>query len=318
MGGPGGRKLCSVSVDLDPIACYYRIHALGAHPPELGDLILRRSVPRFLETFARHGVRGTFFLVGSDLESPSARALAREIAQAGHELANHSYTHPYELARLPRARVSEEIGRAHGAIGDAAGRAPLGFRAPGYDLSPDMLDELSRLGYRYDSSVFPAPGYYAAKAAVVAALRLTGRKSGAVLTDPRALFAPGDPYRPDPRAPWRRGQSPVVELPIGVTPRARVPVIGTNLILAPTSLRARWLDAMERRPFFNLELHGIDLCDADEDGIPLELVTRQPDLRRPLKDKRRAFEATLGRLSLDYTFLPLESVATLLQRDGHL
>ena len=308
--------IASVSVDLDPISCYYRIHALGAAPPELGDLILRRAVPRYLEMFARHGVRATFFVVASDLASPAGRARVKEIAAAGHEVANHSVTHPYDMARLPRARVRDEIRRAHDDIGAAAGTSVVGFRAPGYDVSSDMLDELAALGYTYDSSIFPAPGYYAAKAGVLAALALLGKKSGAVMTDPRALLAPADPYRPDPRAPWRRGQATLVELPIAVTPRWRIPAIGTNLLLAPAPLRQRWLDAIERRKFFNFELHGIDLCDADDDGIPAALVARQPDLRAPLAVKRRALEAILDRLRWTYEMAPLCEVARRVQRDG--
>jgi peptidoglycan-N-acetylglucosamine deacetylase len=306
--------LASVSVDLDPIGCYYRIHALPHRTEDLTDVVLRRGVPRFLEILARHRIHATFFVVASDLESPRARALVKEIVAAGHEVGNHSHSHPYELARLPRDRVAEEIGRAHHLIGAAAGKTPVGFRAPGYDLSPDMLEELAALGYRYDSSIFPAPAYYAAKAVVMGALAALGRPSGAVMTNPRALVAPADPYRPDLAAPWRRGQAPLVELPIAVTPWLRLPAIGTNLLLFPAALRSRWLDGMRARPFFNLELHGIDLLDAEQDGIPSALVARQPDLRAPLLVKQRAFEATLDRLALDYQFETLAEVASRVQR----
>jgi peptidoglycan-N-acetylglucosamine deacetylase len=313
------RKQCSVSVDLDPIACYYRIHALGTWPAALTDVILRRTVPRFLEIFARHGVHGTFFVVGSDLAAAggaaqAARRLVRDMVAAGHEVANHSYTHPYDMARLSRPRVAEEIARSHDEIAAAAGAAPIGFRAPGYDLSPVMLDELAARSYLYDSSIFPAPGYYALKAGVMAGLRLLGKKSGAVMTDPRALLAPPTPYRPSSTAPWRRGQSPLVELPIAVTPGLRIPAIGTSLVVAPTRFRAMTLEAMRRRAFFNLELHGIDLADADQDGIPSELVARQPDLRASLLHKQRALEATLDRLAGDYDFVPLREVARQVQR----
>jgi hypothetical protein len=315
------RRVCSVSVDLDPLGCYYRIHALGPHPAALSDVVLRRSVPRFLDVFARNRVRATFFVVGSDLAAPgaagkAARALVRDMLSAGHEVASHSFEHAYDMARWPAARATAEIARAHETIASACGLAPVGFRAPGYDLSPAMLDALAQHGYLYDSSIFPAPGYYAAKATVMAGLRLLGRPSGAVLTNPRALLAPCDPYRPSARAPWRRGQSPLVELPVAVTPGLRVPAIGTSLLLAPTLLRARWLDDMLARPFFNFELHGIDLIDADRDGIPAELVARQPDLRASLEAKQRAFEATLGRLALDYRFEPLVEVAQRVQREG--
>ena len=49
-----------------------------------------------------------------------------------------------------------------------------------------------------------------------------------------------------------------------------------------------------RAPFFNLELHGIDLCDADADDIPPALIARQPDLRRPLAHKLAALDETLA------------------------
>jgi len=316
------RKVCSVSVDLDPLFCYYRIHALGKLPaPALTDVVLRRAVPRFLDVFARNRVRATFFVVGSELAAPgaagkAARALVRDMIAAGHEVASHSYEHAYEMARWSAARAHHEIARAHEVIANAAGVAPLGFRAPGYDISAAMLDALAAHGYVYDSSIFPAPGYYAAKALVMAGLRLAGRPSGAVMTNPRALLAPCDPYRPSSKAPWRRGQSPLVELPVAVTPGLRVPAIGTNLLLAPAALRSRWLDSMQKRAFFNFEMHGIDLIDADRDGIPAELVARQPDLRASLETKQRAFEATLGRLQLDYRFEPLLEVAQRVQREG--
>src|SRR5262249_35634230 len=80
---------------------------------------------------------------------------------------------------------------------------------------------------------FPAPGYYAAKAAVMAGLALTGKKSGAVMTNPRALFAPADPYRPNAKRPWRRGQSTVGELPVAGTPGLRLPALRTHPLPLP-------------------------------------------------------------------------------------
>ena len=294
-----GPPVCAVSIDVDPIPCYYRIHGLGAAPAELRDTVARRALPRFAELLARRGIAATFFLVGEDIDpsalgarARAARALYLELSRAGHELGNHSYSHPYDLARWPSTRARDEVVRAHDLVGEIGGRV-RGFRAPGYDLSPVLVEELERLGYLYDSSIFPAPAYYAAKAAVMAVLRATGQPSGAVLTNPRGLAAPASPYRPSARAPWRRGSSALVELPIAVTPFTRVPAIGTSLILAPGWLRARLIGSMQRRGFFNLELHGIDLIDAEEDGIPGQLVARQPDLRVPLARKLDALEAAL-------------------------
>ena len=304
----GAPPICAVSIDVDPIPCYYRIHGLdpGSAPHELRDLVARRALPRFAELFASRGIAATFFVVAEDIDSralgPTARATAArygDLVRAGHELGSHSYSHPYDLARWPAARARDEIARAHDLVGGLAGRV-RGFRAPGYDLSPAMVDELLRLGYLYDSSIFPAPGYYAAKAVMMAAMRATGRKSGAVMTDPRALFAPATPYRPSARAPWRRGRAELIELPVAVTPLVRAPAIGTSLLLAPEWMRRRLVAAMRGRGFFNLELHGIDLIDAEEDGIPGQLVARQPDLRLPLARKRAALDAVLDQVQTSF------------------
>jgi peptidoglycan-N-acetylglucosamine deacetylase len=285
----------SVSVDLDPVECYWRIHAIpGAPPPQARHAILRRCLPRFAELFARHGARATFFVVARDLEEDAeGRALLAQLARDGHELASHTYSHPYDLVRLPSAAIVTEIDRAHGLIGACAGAAPCGFRAPGYAVSAEIIDLLRARAYRYDSSAFPSAAYYGAKAAVMGALRVVGRKSSSILDTPRVLAAPRAPYRPAAGAPYRRGALDIVELPMAVTAVARLPVIGTSLVTAPGWLRRHLVTVALRAPFFNLELHGIDLADADADEIPPALVARQPDLRRPLAHKLRALDETL-------------------------
>ncbi|HEY0250337.1 MAG TPA: polysaccharide deacetylase family protein, partial [Kofleriaceae bacterium] len=191
---------CAVSIDLDGIACYYKIHGLGTAPKELEHVILERALPRASKLFAHHGIHVTWFTVGQNVDRGLGEANAanadrlRALIAAGDELGNHSYSHPYELARLSPAQVAEEIIEADRVLRSIG---PVkGFRAPGYDVSPAMLDVLARLGYRYDSSVFPSPAYYAAKATVMAALAAFRRPSGAVMTNPKLLAAPPDPYRP--------------------------------------------------------------------------------------------------------------------------
>jgi hypothetical protein len=316
-------KRCAVSIDLDGLPCYYRIHGLGAAPAELEHLILERALPRAANLFSQRGIHVTWFVVGRDADTDAALPdHPRRVANAerlkmlvdyGDELGNHSYSHPYELARLSPTEIDDEIANCDRVL-RAIGVTPRGFRAPGYDLSPAMLESLAKRGYRYDSSVFPAPGYYAAKAAVMAALAITRQPSGAVLTNPRALAAPPDPYRPAMTSPWRRGQSPVVELPIAVTPWTRLPAIGTTLIIAPDLIRTRLLAAMESRAFFNFELHGIDFADADKDGIPGELVARQADLRVPIEDKLARLGAILDQIGKTRKFATLGDIAVEVQR----
>ncbi len=110
------------------------------------------------------------------------------------------------------------------------------------------------------------------------------------------MLAPRAPYRPAPGAPYRRGAADdegSSSCPIAVTPLARLHVIGTSLIVAPAWLRRHLIAVALRAPFFNLELHGIDLADAEADEIPPALIARQPDLRRPLAHKLAALDETL-------------------------
>ena len=288
--------LVSVSVDLDAVECYHRIHALGEAPAgEARFAILRRALPRLGELFAKHGVSATLFVVGKDLEADAEGAsIVADLARAGHEIASHSHSHPYDLVRLSREAIAAELDRAGAAIEQVAGRPPVGFRAPGYEISAELIELLCERGYRYDSSAFPAIPYYLAKAAVMAAIRVTGRKSGSILGSAKVLGAPCAPYHPAAGAPYRRGNLPIVELPVTVTPLLRLHVIGTTLVISPEWLRRRLVASALATQHFNLELHGIDLADSVADGISPVLVSRQPDLRVSLERKLAALDKTLS------------------------
>ena len=304
--------LVSVSVDLDAIACYHRIHGLPDSPSgEARFAVLRRALPRLSDLFAKHGITATFFVVGQDLEEDAdGRAILVDLAKAGHEIASHSHTHPYDLVRLGRARIVEELDRAHAAIADACVCPPVGFRAPGYEISSELIELLCERGYRYDSSTFPAIPYYLAKAAVMTVIRLAGRKSGSILGSAGVLRAPRGPYRPARSSPYRRGDLPIVELPVTVTPHLRLHVIGTTLVLAPERLRRHLVASALGTEHFNLELHGIDLADAVFDGISAALVARQPDLRVPLARKLAALDATIAQArQAGATFVTLAEAA---------
>ena len=303
-------RTCAVSVDLDPLRCYYAIHDLGDAPAALADVVLRRALPRFAEVFERHGISSTLFVVGSDIaqRSSTGRSDLQLMAQAGHELANHSQSHFYDLARRSEDEIAAEIGDAERPISELSSRPVTGFRAPGYDISSRMLSVLRQRDYAYDSSVFPSWPYYLAKAGVMGAMALWGHRSRSVLGDPRALIAPVEPYRPG-ASPFSRGEGPLVELPITVSRGLRLPGIGTAILTAPQRLRILLLNQLRVRRFFNFELHGLDLLDAEADGIPATLVARQPDLRVPVADKLRALSATLDRLRLDYRFATLAQAA---------
>lgn len=305
----------AVSIDLDPLDCYAAIHGLrgGAGSAAARRYVMDRCVPPALELLGSLGIAATFFVVGRELaggDGVLARKRLDEITRAGHEVGSHSYAHDYAMARRPPHDIAEDLARADGELGAATGQAVRGFRAPGYDLSPALARCIAARGYLYDSSLLPAPAYWVAKAAVMATMRLRGRSSSAVLTEPRALWAPRAPFVPRLDAPWRAASpigdhsgsgstaaaAPYWQLPIMVTPRARVPVIGTSVAMAPAPLRHRATAWLARVPLVHLEFHGIDWADAADPEIEF-LKGVQPDVRRTRRSKAQAFAELLTPLT---------------------
>jgi peptidoglycan-N-acetylglucosamine deacetylase len=276
------QRLASVSVDLDEIPCYTAIHGLPPPDDAARHAIYDRALPRWLDFFDAHGIRGTFFVVGADLERPENAARVRDALARGHEIASHSYGHLYDLTRQSHQDLEDEVDRATAVLSDVVGTRPLGFRSPGYTTSEALLEILAARGYLYDSSVFPCPAYYAAKATAILGIRLRGRKSKSVLDHPRVLLAPADPYRIGARY-HRRGEG-LLELPVAVTRRLRLPFIGTFVILGSERVARALARGCAGRPLVSFEAHGIDLADAETDSLEM-LRPYRADLRVPLDRK---------------------------------
>lgn len=83
--------------------------------------------PMVLDVLDEAGARGTFFMVGEQVRRYPD--IARLVADRGHQVGNHSLTHPRMLL-MKRADVEREIDDAGKAISDAAGVEPELFRPP--------------------------------------------------------------------------------------------------------------------------------------------------------------------------------------------
>jgi peptidoglycan-N-acetylglucosamine deacetylase len=87
---------------------------------------------------------------------------------------------------------------------------------------------------------------------------------------------------------------------MSVTPFLRVPFYGTLLTLAPWTVVQRTYRAVAKESFVSLELHAVDVLDAD-DGIPEALVSAQRDFRVPRAEKERRLSRVLGWLVRDFS-----------------
>jgi peptidoglycan-N-acetylglucosamine deacetylase len=282
-------RVLTVQVDVDTTRTLLRFYGLAGGGPG-PEPVYQQALPRFARLFEEAGVRATFFVVGEDLADEANRDVVRRLHAAGHEIANHSQTHHYEFGRLGRRAKADEIARAGEAIERTTGQAPVGFRAPGYDVDRDVLELLVEYGYRYDSSILPSVLNVPFKLLHrVMSRRGTSTGYGSVALS----AAPNRAYRPDRRTIWRPGSDGALwEIPVSCVPGLRLPFYAHfNLFTGDRIFRLS--SALAARRDCNYVFHAVEMLDRDEVDPRLH---RHPNVRLPLEQKRARCLAFLERL----------------------
>lgn len=98
-----------------------------------------------LEIFRRAGGRATFFMIGQEMENHPE--IAAEVHREGHEIANHTYTHP-NLTELTLEEAGEELQRAENLVQKVTGQPARCFRPPYFGVNDDILSLAAERGYR--------------------------------------------------------------------------------------------------------------------------------------------------------------------------
>ena len=201
-----------------------------------------------LDLLARFGARGTFFTLG--WIATRYPEVVRRIADAGHEVASHGWSHR-RVTTLSPADFRDEVRRSKAVLEDLVGRPVFGYRAPNFSIGPEndwAFDVLIEEGYRYDSSVFPV------------------RRPDYGDTD-----APTEPYV------IQRRNGTLVELPLATTT-----LFGVRMPAAGGAYLRHFPFALIRRAFREHEskrtpgmfyIHPWEL-DPDQPRVPVPAVTR--------------------------------------------
>jgi peptidoglycan/xylan/chitin deacetylase (PgdA/CDA1 family) len=100
--------------------------------------------PQMLELLAEFQVPATFSLISEQVTQ--LPRLVQRIVAAGHEVADHTVTHPLNLPNLGASSIEHEIGGAHDQIAQTAGIAPKCFRSPGGNWSTQVIDVAAQHG----------------------------------------------------------------------------------------------------------------------------------------------------------------------------
>ena len=91
--------------------------------------------PQILEILARHDIPATFFMVGQNvINYPTA---AKAVIDAGHEIGNHTFTHPH-LAAMDESSIMQEIDKCEEALEELCECRPHLLRTPQGVLTPSL------------------------------------------------------------------------------------------------------------------------------------------------------------------------------------
>ena len=143
-------KSILITVDVED---WFQVENLRpAFPIETWDsreLRLEKSTSLLLDLFDRHDVQATFFVLGWIAER--LPHLVSEINSRGHEIASHGYKHEL-CSGLACTILREDLLRSKNLLEDISGSLVVGYRAPNFSVTRDLIDTLGALGFRYDSS----------------------------------------------------------------------------------------------------------------------------------------------------------------------
>jgi peptidoglycan/xylan/chitin deacetylase (PgdA/CDA1 family) len=143
---------------------------------------------QILNVLDRERVPGTFFMVGRHVERYPGSA--RAVAQAGHQIGNHTYSHRKLHVAGPRT-TREEIRRTHEAIEEATDQVPRSFRAPHGYRGPFVSGAIAPYAYHVFGWTFGVWDSARPGAEMIRARVRRGLRPGAIV-----LLHDGDGYNP--------------------------------------------------------------------------------------------------------------------------
>lgn len=241
---------------------------------ETGAKVLTEGMPLLLELYARFGITTTFFFTG--YIARKFPAVVKMVLPYGHEVAchglSHEVQHGFDVLTLPEQL--EHLARAKDILEQLSGREVISFRAPALRVNDDTATALCQTGYRIDSSV--------------ASQRFDAFLSFGSREKIRWLLAPRHPYRTASDSLFKRGEGPLVEVPLS---GLLYPYLGTTLRIAPAVTRlvrrALHLETGWSGKPIVFDTHPNEFIDEGESQRTITRRTRNP-LSYLLRDVLRA------------------------------
>ena len=148
---PTARKLVNIPKPPEPKPAPKPAPAVPAPAPTTGNKVIALTfddgpgpyTAHLLDILDQYSAKATFFLIGSKVSGQAS--VVRSIQARGHQLGNHSWSHP-ELPKLSVNQIAGEIDRTNEAIRQATGVKPNILRPPYGAVNGVVLEQLRARG----------------------------------------------------------------------------------------------------------------------------------------------------------------------------
>jgi len=251
---------------------------------------------RFFEFAHAYQFKYTFFVIGQDLEHPAVAERVKYWSEQGHEIGNHSYTHPQNIGCLSYNEIEREVLKTHDIITRVCGKEPRGFIAPSWSTSTNLIDILLKNGYLYDTSLVPSYVLWLAVAQNWWNFKRDPRRKDILQRKDRLanLIGSRKPYLANESSLTLRQQEGLLILPLPVTPLFRWPCWHTLAFALPKAMFHHILKTcLKNLDHFYYLIHPADLitlADIPDEYQQMKTIHR---LEVPLDQKKQLYEESL-------------------------
>lgn len=316
--GKNNKPLCSLSLDLDNLWSYLRIHGDNGwkNYPSYLDIF----VPHVIKVLNELQIKITFFIVGKDASIEKNFDYLKMIADNGHTIGNHSFNHESWLHLYTKDQIRKEIVIAEEYIERVTDKKPNGFRGPGFSWSYDLLETLIDNKYLYDASTLPtfigplARMYYFK----------TSNLSKEERKDRKELFGNfSDVFRPLKPYYWNiNSDINILEIPVSTIPFLRTPFHLSYLIylnnISPLLMNNYLRTAINFCKISKTEpsflLHPLDLIGGDQ----ISQLAFFPGMNVKSSEKINLFMKVINQLRQNFNIVDMEMHANSIKEQSNI
>jgi cellulose synthase/poly-beta-1,6-N-acetylglucosamine synthase-like glycosyltransferase/peptidoglycan/xylan/chitin deacetylase (PgdA/CDA1 family)/spore germination protein YaaH len=146
---PDPRRKLIIDEHMESYPLGYKVEHYGYHPGEVAlsfdDGPDPTWTPKILDILKQKQVKGTFLMIGE--EAQENVGLMQRVVREGHEIGNHTYTHP-NISEISQRQLQLELNLTERLFASKLGIQPLYFRPP-YDIDQDPdTDDQAEPAYR--------------------------------------------------------------------------------------------------------------------------------------------------------------------------